>query len=139
MKRSLLFIAMLAALGCNHEIQQPIQPRQDVTGSQGPAQIFLDGTTIRNDTAVSQPVVTRDPAGLLHVTVPVRSVINRNLHVEYRTIFFNRDHQEVDRSPWKDKELAANLPDRVSITSTVPADNFEVHFRYPPSTEYHED
>jgi hypothetical protein len=135
-KRSLLIVGLLVAAGCNHEIQQPIQPRQDVNYN---GQIFLDGTEIRNDIAASQPIVTRDQAGLLHVTVPVRSVINRNLHTEWRAIFYNRDHQEIDRTPWQDKTLAANLPDQFSVTSTLPADGFEMHFRYPPSTEYKED
>src|SRR5579884_40207 len=106
LKRSLLVIGLIALAGCNHEIQQPIQPREDVAAAQGPAQIFLDGTRIRNDIAVSQPIVTRDQAGLLHVTVPIRSVINRNLYVEWRAIFYNRDRQEIDRTPWQDRPLA---------------------------------
>lgn len=139
MKRSalaLLIPASLALVGCNNAVRDPIQPRQDTYRTGNPAQVFFDSTNLRNDTAADTPQVYRDQNGLLHVTVPVRSVINKQLYVEYRVIFFDRDHQEVDRSPWKDKTLPANLPESVSATSTTPkAETFQVHMRYPGGNE----
>ena len=137
MKSLTMILPLLAATaGCN-QVRQPIQPRQDVYRTGNPEQIFLDSTDLRSDTAADTPQVYRDPAGLLHVTVPIRSVINRQLYVEYRAIFFDRDHQEIDRSPWHDKTLPANVPESISIASIDPrAASFQVHFRYPPSTEY---
>lgn len=136
LKPTLFMTLALAALGCN-QTREPIQPRQDLYRAGSPEQIFLDSTDLRSDVAADTPQVFRDQAGLLHVTVPIRSVINRQLYVEYRAIFFDNAHQEIDRSPWKDKTLAANLPDTVTIVSTSPqAESFQVHFRYPPSTEY---
>lgn len=134
-----LFIpAAIAVAGCN-QVRDPIQPRQDVYRAGSPEQIFLDSTDLRNDIAADTPQVFRDQFGLLHVTVPIRSVINRQLYVEYRVIFFDSAHQEIDRSPWQDKALAANVPDNVTIVSrTANAASFQVHFRYPPSTEYQE-
>ena len=135
----LMFPAALAVVGCANQVREPIQPRQDVYRVGRPEQIFFDSTDLRNDTAADTPQVFRDQAGLLHVTVPVRSVINKQLYVEYRAIFFDRDRQIVDRSPWADKTLPANVPEYVSITATVPtADSFQIHFRYPIKTEYEE-
>lgn len=129
--------ALIAAAGCsNNYVREPIQPRQDVYQAGDRPQIFFDSTNLRNDTAADTPSVLRDQNGLLHVTVPIRSVINKQLYVEYRVIFFDRDHQEIDRSPWRDKTLPANLPESVTVTSTTPrAESFQVHFRYPIGTE----
>ena len=123
--------------GCTNVVRDPIPARQDVYRSGDPQQIFLDSTDLRNDTAVDTPTVFRDQNGLLHVTVPIRSVINRQLYVEYRAIFLDRNHQEIDRSPWHDKTLPANLPESISVVGTNPqADFFQIHLRYPISTQY---
>lgn len=139
MKRFSLTIAIpgfLAMAGCN-QVREPIQPRQDVYRVGRPEQVFFDSTDLRNDTAADTPQVFRDQSGLLHVTVPIRSVINKQLYVEYRAIFYDRDHQEIDRTPWHDKALPANIPETVTVVGTsARAEYFQVHFRYPPSTEY---
>jgi hypothetical protein len=128
---------LFVACGCsNNYVREPIEPRQDVYHADDRAQLFFDSTNLRNDTAADTPSVFRDQNGLLHVTVPIRSVINKQLYVEFRVIFFDRDHHEIDRSPWRDKTLPANLPESVSITSTTPrAESFQVHFRYPTGSE----
>ena len=140
-KRFALFLAAPAILGlagCANAVREPISARQDVYHTGDSQQIFVDSTDLRNDTAVDTPTVFRDQNGLLHVTVPIRSVINRQLYVEYRAIFLDRNHQEIDRSPWHDKTLPANLPETVTIVGTNPeAEHFQIHFRYPISTEYH--
>lgn len=134
---ALCALALSGLIGCsNNYVRDPIQPRQDVYHSTDRVQIFFDSTDLRNDTAADTPSVIRDQNGLLHVTVPIRSVINKQLYVEYRVIFFDRDHQEIDRSPWRDKTLPANLPESVIVTSTTPrAESFQVHFRYPTGSE----
>lgn len=139
LKRQALILAIpaaLAAAGCN-QVREPIQPRQDVFRTGRPEQLFFDSENLRNDTAADTPEVVRDPHGLLHVTVPIRSVISKQLYVEWRAIFFDRDWQEIDRTPWHDKTLPANVPESVMVASTTPAaDRFRVEFRYPISTEY---
>jgi len=133
-----LFVpALLAVAGCNNYVRPPIEPRQDVYHAASPGQIFFDSTDLRRDTAADMPSVIRDQNGLLHVTVPIRSVINKQLYVEYRVVFFDREGQEIDRSPWQDKTLPANIPESIIIVSTSPkAEAFQMHLRYPISTEY---
>ena len=139
LERQALVLAIAAALaivGCN-QVRQPIQPRQDVYHVGSPEQIFLDSTDLRSDTDADTPQAVRDQFGHLQVTVPIRSVINKQLYVEYRAIFFDHDRQEIDRTPWMDKTLPANVPERVTVVSTDPrVESFQVHFRYPPGTEY---
>jgi len=139
MKRSSLLLAAAASvfvgvgLGCSHDsVPPPIQPRQDVLRTGDPTQVFFDSEALRSDTAADTPNVFRDQSGLLHVTVPIRSVADRQIYVEYRVIFFDRDHQEIDRTPWHDKALPPNIPESISVTATTPrAEFFQVHFRYP--------
>jgi hypothetical protein len=65
--------------------------------------------------------------------VPIRSVIDRQLHVQYRVRFFDRNHHLTSEISWTDKTLTANTPDQIEANSTGPeAEDFEVHFRYPP-------
>jgi hypothetical protein len=121
-----------AVAGCTtSSVPEPIQPRQDIYHPDDRAQIYFDSAELHDQTAAGTPTVVRDANGLLHVTVPIRSVVNNKLYVDYRVLFFDRDHREIDRSPWHDKFLTPNLPDSVSINSTSPlADSFQVQFRY---------
>jgi hypothetical protein len=140
MKRSSFLLlaaaSTLVAAGCSHGVPDPIQPRQDVYHTGDPTQVFFDSDELRKDTATDTPTVFRDQNGLLHVTVPIRSTIPKQLYVEYRVVFFDRDHQVVDRSPWHDKTLPANIPESVNITATNPrAEFFQLHFRYPTGNE----
>src|SRR5690349_13771541 len=97
---ALLLPAALALAGCN-QVREPIQPQQDVYRAGSPEQVFLDSEDLRSDVAADTPQVFRDQAGLLHVTVPIRSIVDRQLYLEYRAIFFDSAHQEIDRSPWR--------------------------------------
>jgi hypothetical protein len=129
---ALLCPAALAIFGCSeNSVPEPIQPRQDVYRPDDRAQIYYDSAELHSETAAGTPTVVRDSNGLLHVTVPIRSVVSKQLYVDYRVIFFDRDHREIDRSPWHDKFLTPNLPDSVTITSTsARAESFQMQFRY---------
>jgi hypothetical protein len=123
-------IAAFVAIGCNNQPRASIQPHGD---SFAEPQINVDSYELQRDVAVGQPIRSRDAAGLLHIVVPVRSIIDRQLHVQYRVQFIDRNHSLVNEIGWTDKTLAANTPDQVDANSTSPAaDDFRVHFRYPP-------
>jgi hypothetical protein len=123
-------LALLASC-TSSTVPEPIQPRQDVYRPDDRAQIFYDSAQLHDETAAGSPTVVRDSNGLLHVTVPIRAVTEKKLYVDYRVIFFDRDHREIDRSPWHDKFLTPNLPDSVTINSTsAKAESFQVQFRY---------
>ena len=129
----LLAAASALGLGCHdNSVPPPVQPRQDVYHTADATQVFFDSEYLRSDTAADTPTVIRDQAGLLHVTVPIRSVTDHQIRIDYRVIFFDRDHIEVDRSPWHDKFLTPNVPDSVTVVATNPrSEYFQVHFRYP--------
>src|SRR5207245_7706098 len=107
--RLVVMAGVLTLAGCN-QLRPPVEPRNDPYAG---GQVFVDTEELRRDIAVKPAMLTRDPAGLLHVTVPLRSVVDKQLHVQYRSTFFGRNHEVLDQSGWFDKTLAANTPDQV--------------------------
>ena len=95
--RKFILITLLAsglfAFGCNNnQLRPPIEPQSDPYGGK---QLYVDSRQLQLDTAVGTPLRSRDPGGILHVVVPIRSVIDRQLHVQYRVRFFDRTRHVV--------------------------------------------
>src|SRR4051794_1692097 len=132
MKRYLL-ACVLGVLGlsagCNRGVKAPVEARMD---PYSPTQIHMADEDLRAHMTVGRPIADRDPAGMLRVTIPVRSASSYNLYVDYRTTFFDRDGAPLGQpSGWMNKRLEANVPDNIMITSTTPAAaDFQVDFRY---------
>ena len=129
MNKALLCLSLLAApAGCN--TQPPIDARQETFDFR---QVQLADENLRRNTRFGEPRVTRDPAGLLFVTVPVRATINETLYVQYRATFLDENGQPLPGSPttWFDKTLNPRVPETVSVNSTSPrAADFRIDFRY---------
>jgi hypothetical protein len=126
---SLAFVgaAVLALSGCTG-VNPPKLPRSD---PYAPQQIHVDSEGLRRDTAVGAPIVTRDEAGLLHVTLPIRSAINKTLYVDCYVTFFDRSGVPISKIGPITKTLQANTPDTISFNSMRPgADDFQVDLRY---------
>jgi len=97
-----------------------------------PRQIQFTSEDLQNDTAISgPPILSRDPYGYLHVSVPIRSAIDKDLHIDYMTQFFDASGQVIETKAWHTVTLPANTPFSVSDVSTSPAAaNFQITFRY---------
>ncbi len=122
---SLLVLGLLSGCG----VKAPIEGRQDPFAS---SQIMFASKSLRNDTAVSTPSVARDETGgILHVTVPIRAATNKQLYVDYRTTFFDRNDQQISQTGWTRKTLAPNVSDRIVVNSMGPtAADFQIDLRY---------
>jgi len=128
MRYLLLTVTMLALTGCG--VAPPIQGRLD---PYQPSQVHFDSEALRQDTAIGQPVLTRDQFSLLHVMLPIRSAVNLQLHVQYRVTFFDANRSVLDEQSWSDKTLAANTPDQIQVNSVdTRAADFQIDLRYPP-------
>jgi len=126
--RFLLISVALALLGCDNIVLPPVQGRNDPYDAK---QIHFASEELRRDTAVGTPTVTRDKAGLLFVTVPIRSATDLRLYVDYRVTFFDENRQEISKTAWFSKTLEARTPDQITVNSTSPAAvDFQVDFRY---------
>ncbi|HEY0008460.1 MAG TPA: DUF1425 domain-containing protein, partial [Tepidisphaeraceae bacterium] len=90
---SLLTFACL--VGCK-SITPASRGREDITDHRG---VFFDRThreQLRSSTAVLQDRVTRDQFGLLSVTIPIRSTVDRSLYLEYSYEFFDSTGKSVE-------------------------------------------
>ncbi len=120
-------IALLLFIGgCG--VKAPIQGRQD---PYAPSQIMYVDKDLQRSTAVGIPIATRDEAGLLHIQVPIRSTRDRQMIIDYRYRFVDRNGQDIWSSHWKDKVLAPNVPDSIIFNSTTnAATDFQLDLRY---------
>ena|SRR5438552_7548470 len=126
MKYASIFLTLLI-FGCD-TVRAPIQGRNDPYDAR---QIHFATNELRRDTAVGRPELSRDRAGLLFVTIPIRSAIDQRLYVDYRVTFFDDNRQELSKTTWFTKTLEANTPDQITVNSTTPAAaDFQVDFRY---------
>jgi hypothetical protein len=123
----LVAITLLALVGCTG-VNPPKLPRAD---PYMPQQVHVDSEQLRKDTAVGVPILRRDDAGLLHVTLPLRSAISKTLYVDCYVTFFDRDNQVISKMGPFTKVLQANTPDSISFNSTdARAADFQVDLRY---------
>ena len=118
---------LLVIVGCNQP-RPPFEPNAVQYGDY--KQVYVDGYRLKEDTNIDEPPrVTKDQFGLLHVTVPIRSVIDRAFSIEYRITFFDANRQVVNVQSWADKALTPNTPDQIMANSPVPADDFRLDIR----------
>ena len=116
-----------AAQGCS---STSIEPRPDTLL---PRQIQVADENLRRVTRFGEAQVTRDAAGLLYVTVPLRATIDQTIYVQYRATFLDENGQPLPGSPtsWFDKTLTPRVHESVSVNSTSPrAAQFTIDFRY---------
>jgi len=125
--KNLLMIPVLGLLTVGCAVNAPIQGRADPYQA---SQIHFASDGLRNDTAVGRPILTRNESDLLVVTIPVRSAVDHNIHVEYRVTFFDAAGVPIYNFGWFPKTLIANTPDQVVVNSTDKrAADFQVDFR----------
>lgn len=128
MKKTLLSsVLMLAAVaGCG--VKSPVDARKD---PYIPRQIQLTEGDLRRNTAFGQPLVSRDQAGLLFVTVPLRAATELTLHVDYRATFFDSTGRPIQQTGWFSKTLYPQVYDHIAANSMSPdAADFEIDLRY---------
>ncbi|HWE01734.1 MAG TPA: hypothetical protein VG326_04930 [Tepidisphaeraceae bacterium] len=120
-------IGLAGLSGCNQP-RPPFEPNAVQYGDY--KQIYVDGYRLKEDTNIDEPPrVVKDQFGLLHITVPIRSVIDRAFSVQYRVTFFDANRHIVNIQSWADKALTPNTPDQIMATSPVPADDFRLDLR----------
>jgi hypothetical protein len=84
---------------------------------------------LQANTRVQPLTATRDPAGLLHVTVQIRNVSDQDLYVD-AFITFLRDGQPLEKLGPQAVTLKGNLFDTISFNSTQPATDYFVSLDY---------
>lgn len=128
MNKVILVSLLALIIGCSNSVRPPKVGRNDPYESQ---QMHFASEELRRDTAVGKPIVSRDAAGLLVVSVPIRSAIDKTIYIDYRVTFYDQTGQEVGKTSWASATLEANVPQRVTVNSTTArAADFQMDFRY---------
>src|SRR5437879_6055716 len=82
-KYAYLTLISLFLVGCG--VNKPIEGRADPYLR---SQIHFDSADLANKTAAGAPMMERRN-GILYVTVPIRSAVDLDLHIDYRVTFVN--------------------------------------------------
>ncbi|MGN6505060.1 MAG: DUF1425 domain-containing protein [Tepidisphaeraceae bacterium] len=135
MKRfaTLTLVVSLAIAGCQSAgVDAPLRGRADVADGYG---IFLSqtyDTQLRRNTAFGEEHVARDQYGLLSVSIPIRSAIDRTLYLEYQYSFFDEAGTQIEGPMgWLPVTLEAGSPGVIQFTSTSPkAAHYRVTVRF---------
>jgi hypothetical protein len=106
-----LLAGFMSLAGC---VKAPIEGRQD---PYQPNQVNFAQEDLRRDTAIEPLRLSRDAAGLLFVTLPIRAATNKQLYVDYRVTFLDRNGQLAWQSGWLNKTLAPNVFDQIQANS----------------------
>jgi uncharacterized protein YcfL len=126
---AVIALSLLTLTGCGGSGVNPtLEGRQDPYAS---GQIMFADTTLRQNTAVQAPRVARgEHGGILHVTVPIRNTSSKQLIVDYRATWFDRNGSLLNQTTWSTKTLTPKVPDQVTINSMGPqAADFQIDFR----------
>ena len=119
---------LLASSGCSTPVKPPIVARAEPYQRD---QIHLESEDLRVHTVVEPPILSRDDAGLLYVTVGMRATTDQKIYIDYRATFFDRRGQVINQTGWLHKTLPANIPDQFVVNSTSPlASYFQIDVRY---------
>ena len=122
-----LALSLALAAACEPRVRPPVEPREDPSFSR---QVELTDRELQDRIAVQRPIVTQDEAGLLYVTVPVRNTTRRQLTIEYRVTFFDRNRVPIHETTWFPKTLPGHTHETISVNSTSPrADDFQIDIR----------
>lgn len=125
-----LVLVSLALVGCQDHVKAPYYGRSDPYER---TQIFFSGTygdQLEKQTAVGQSIVSLSD-GMMKVTIPIRSAVNKSLYVEYQVTYLDGTGQKLGEIAWQPVTLEANAPKEVSFTIPDPrARDFRAVFRY---------
>lgn len=117
----------VSAAACSPRVRGPVEPREDTAGS---PQIVLASRELQDRIAIRAPVVTQDEAGLMFVTVPIRNTTRRQMTIEYRATFFDRNRAPVQETTWFPRTMTAHTQQTITVNSTSPrADDFQIDIR----------
>ena len=117
----------VSGAACAPKVPPPVEPREDPSGW---PQINLNSRELQDRVAVRAPQVSQDEAGLMFVTVPIRNTTSRQMTIEYRATFFDRNHLPIQTTTWFPQTLTAHTQQSFTVNAISPrADDFQIDIR----------
>jgi hypothetical protein len=124
--KKLILLTALMLAGCG--VKPPIEGRNDPYRT--PQVEFVD-QGLRDKTAIGDIKLTRDPADILLVTVPVRCAANDTFSIDWRITFFDANGRPMSETGWSQKMLNGNAFEYITANSLSPgAKEFKMDLRY---------
>lgn len=123
---------LLGVVGCAEKQVGVARGRGESNAEFGVILSQEGGDHLRYDTAVSQERVSRDPAGILHVSVPLRSAVEHTQYLEYQYSFFDGSGRKSEGPMgWTPITLEAGSPGTIQFaSSSQTATEFQLVIRY---------
>ncbi|MEX0886357.1 MAG: DUF1425 domain-containing protein [Phycisphaeraceae bacterium] len=103
-----LVVVLAAGAGCRDTTQAPPTMRQDPLGGNYPRHVAIAG--LDHALVVEEPIVDASTATRpMSVTVPVRSVVDEPLSLQYRFRFLDERGRDLHDSGWRLERLEPRL------------------------------
>ena len=118
MKLASLFAAALAcalAVGCRTTAGTSVVMNHESGGSV----IYEGNTRLHNNVAVTAVTYDKVPAGLNRVNIQLTSLVQRELHLQYRIAWFNAEGMEIDGDGRTYRPLILQGLDAVTVTGVA--------------------
>ena len=105
--------AMLS--GCHTTAGTSVVMNHDTGGSV----LFEGNTRLHNEVAVTAVTYDKVPAGLNRVNIQLSSLVQRELHLQYRIAWFNAEGMEIDGDSRPYRPLILQGLDSVTVTGVA--------------------
>jgi uncharacterized protein YcfL len=127
LRTSVICLTLFGLSACTPRVRGPIEPREDTAPW---PQVMLSDRELGAKIAVRQPIVTQDAAGLLFVTIPLRSTTRHQMTIEYRVTFYDQNRVPIQETTWFPRTLPPFTQETLTVNSTSPrADDFQIDIR----------
>lgn len=125
----ILGVVTLAAVLAGCQSEAPLAARQEQYDYPW---LMVGSKDLRASTMVSDARRSRDDAGLLHVSVPIRNVTDKQLYVDYRVTFYDRNQMPLPQEYRNTLTIPARTARDAKFNSTSPkAETFQMEITYP--------
>ncbi|MBR4653045.1 MAG: DUF1425 domain-containing protein [Kiritimatiellae bacterium] len=114
---SFMSLALSAALlaGCHTTAGTSVVLNHDNGGSV----VYEGNTRLHNEMSVTAVTYDKVPAGLNRVNIQLTSLVQRELHLQYRIAWFNAEGMEIDGDARTYRPLTLQGLDSVTVTGVA--------------------
>ena len=108
-------LACAAAAGCRTTAGTTVVMNHD----SGNSVVYEGNTRLHNEVAVTAVTYDKVPAGLNRVNIQLTSLVQRELHLQYRIAWFNAEGMEIDGDARTYRPLILQGLDAVTVTGVA--------------------
>ena len=127
--RSVLLMGIAAAMLAGCQSEAPLAARAEKYDYPW---LMVGSQDLRANTMVNDARRTRDEAGLLYISVPIRNTSDLQLYIDYRVTFYDKNQMPLPQEYRKTLTIPARGMREATANSTSPkAESFQMELTYP--------